>query len=224
VLNYATSSDNFLNLRSKILSLQFVNVPPANSQPPVGLIVTLHGWGANAEDVASLLPYFQLPNYQCVFPNAPFPYPYSSMGRAWYDLRVENKYQGLAESRQMLTDFLQSLESMTGVPLSRTILSGFSQGGAMTLEVGLKLPLAGLVVMSGYLHPDAIPTDKSQIPQILIMHGTRDEVVPLQAAIHARESLLSQGIAAEYREFEAGHEINLQMLELLQNFVLRTIG
>ncbi|OCQ89689.1 serine esterase [Nostoc sp. MBR 210] len=206
------------------MSLQFINVPPANSQPPVGLIVALHGWGANAEDVASLLPYFQLPNYQFVFPNAPYPHPYSAVGKAWYELRNENMYQGLTESRQLLTEFLQSLESSTGVPLSRTILCGFSQGGAMTLEVGLKLPLAGLVVMSGYLHPDAVPTEQKDIPPTLVMHGTQDEVVPLSAAVKTRETLQSLGFTVDYREFEAGHEINLQMLEALRNFVLTTIG
>ncbi|WP_442941212.1 alpha/beta hydrolase [Nostoc sp.] len=201
-----------------------MTVKRATSQPPAGLIVTLHGWGANAEDVASLLPLINLPDYEFILPNAPFPYPYSPVGRAWYDLRVENMYQGLPESRQLLIDFLESLESSTGVPLSRTILSGFSQGGAMTLDVGSKLPLAGLVVMSGYLHPDAITAGKSGIPPTLITHGRYDEVVPLQAALKARETLKSLGVALEYHEFDMGHEINPQTLEVLRNFVVNTIG
>ncbi|MEH2316372.1 alpha/beta hydrolase [Nostoc sp.] len=201
-----------------------MTVKRANFQPPAGLIVTLHGWGANAEDVASLLPLINLPDYEFVLPNAPFPYPYSPVGRAWYDLRVENMYEGLPESRQLLIDFLQSLESSTGVPLSRTILSGFSQGGAMTLDVGSKLPLAGLVVMSGYLHPDAITAGKSEIPPTLITHGRYDEVVPLQAALKARETLKSLEVALEYHEFDMGHEINPQTLEVLRNFVVNTIG
>ncbi|MEH2292439.1 MAG: alpha/beta hydrolase [Nostoc sp.] len=206
------------------MSLQAITVKRATSQPPAGLIVTLHGWGANAEDVASLLPLINLPDYEFILPNAPFPYPYSPVGRAWYDLRVENMYQGLPESRQLLIDFLESLESSTGVPLSRTILSGFSQGGAMTLDVGSKLPLAGLVVMSGYLHPDAITAGKSGIPPTLITHGRYDEVVPLQAALKARETLKSLGVALEYHEFDMGHEINPQTLEVLRNFVVNTIG
>ncbi|WP_442949142.1 alpha/beta hydrolase [Nostoc sp.] len=201
-----------------------MTVSTASSQPPAGLIVTLHGWGANAKDVASLLPLINLPDYQFILPDAPFPYPYSPVGRAWYDLRVENMYQGLAESRQMLTDFLQSLESSTGVPLSRTILSGFSQGGAMTLDVGSKLPLAGLVVMSGYLHPDALTAAKSGIPPTLITHGRYDEVVPLQAALKAGETLKSLEVAVEYHEFDMGHEINPQTLEVLRNFIVNTIS
>ncbi|MBD6618107.1 alpha/beta hydrolase [Komarekiella sp. 'clone 1'] len=204
--------------------MQFITVPPATSQPPAGLIVTLHGWGANAQDVASLLPFFNLPDYQFMFPNAPYPHPHSPVGRAWYDLRTENMYQGLAESRQLLVDWLQSLETSTGVPLSRTILSGFSQGGAMTLDVGLNLPLAGLVVMSGYLHPGAGTVTQSSIAPILITHGRYDEVVPLQAALKARETVESQGVAVEYHEFDMGHEIQPQMLEVVRNFVGNAIN
>lgn len=146
------------------------------------------------------------------------------MGKAWYDLRAENMYEGLTQSRQLLTDFLQSLESTTGVPLSRTLLSGFSQGGAMTLDIGSKLPLAGLVVMSGYLHPDAISTTQSSIPPTLILHGRNDEVVPLQAALKAQETLKTLKASVEYHEFNAGHEINPEMIELSRKFILSRIS
>jgi phospholipase/carboxylesterase len=203
-------------------TLDFINIPPKSGQPPKGLIVTLHGWGANAEDVAYLLPFLNLPDYHFLFPNAPFPYPYSSIGRSWYDLRTENMYEGLSQSRQLLTDWLQSLESITGVPLSQTILSGFSQGGAMTLDIGLQFPFAGLVSLSGYLHPGAgkLETPKASLPPILIMHGKQDTVVPLPEAVLARQTLESLGAAVEYHEFDMGHEIRPQTLELLRNFVM----
>lgn len=205
-------------------TLDFIRVSPPGGKTPDALIVTLHGWGANAQDVASLIPYVNLPDYEFLLPNAPYPYPYTDTGKAWYDLRTENMYDGLNESKQLLIDWLLSLESNTGVPLSRTILSGFSQGGAMTLDVGLSLPLAGLVVMSGYLHPAVATLNPGNFPPTLIMHGTRDEVVPLQAAIKSREMAQSLGVAVEYHEFATGHEINLQMLEVLRTFVLNTIG
>ena len=204
--------------------LDFIRVSPPAKQTPKALIVTLHGWGANAQDVASLIPYINLPDYEFLLPNAPYPYPYADTGRAWYDLRTENMYDGLAESKQLLIDWLQSLEANTGVPLSRTILSGFSQGGAMTLDVGLSLPLAGLVVMSGYPHPSVVTLNPGNFPPTLIMHGTKDEVVPLQAAIKSRDMAKSLGVAVEYHEFEMGHEINLPMLEALRTFVVKTIG
>lgn len=204
--------------------LDFIRVSPATKQTPKALIVTLHGWGANAQDVASLIPYINLPDYEFLLPNAPYPYPYAETGRAWYDLRTENMYDGLVESKQLLIDWLQSLEANTGVPLSRTILSGFSQGGAMTLDVGLSLPLAGLVVMSGYPHPSVATLNPGNFPPTLIMHGTKDEVIPLQAAIKSRDMAKSLGVAVEYHEFEMGHEINLPMLEALRTFVVKTIG
>ncbi|MDB9521821.1 alpha/beta hydrolase [Dolichospermum circinale CS-1225] len=204
--------------------LDFIRVSPPGKQTPKALIVTLHGWGANAQDVASLIPYINLPDYEFLLPNAPYPYPHADTGRAWYDLRTENMYAGLAESKQLLIDWLQSLETNTGIPLSRTILSGFSQGGAMTLDVGLSLPLAGLVVMSGYPHPSVATLNPGNFPPTLIMHGTKDEVVPLQAALKSRDMAKSLGVAVEYHEFEMGHEINLPMLEALRTFVVKTIG
>jgi phospholipase/carboxylesterase len=201
------------------MTLESITIPPKNGQTPKNLIVMLHGWGANAEDLASLAPYLDLSDCTFIFPNAPYPYPYSPTGRAWYDLRVENMYQGLKQSREILTTWIQSLEGSMGVPLSQTILSGFSQGGAMTIDVGLGLPLAGLVAMSGYLHDDIIPQNNYSTP-VLIMHGKKDKVIPLQAAVKARETLESLGISVQYQDFDIEHEINMEMLGVLRKFLL----
>ena len=97
------------------MSLKVITVPPTTGKEPVGLIVVLHGWGANAKDLASLVPVLNLPEYQFIFPEAPFPHPYTSIGRMWYDLS-NGQHQGYQESRQQQTDWLKSLESSTGVP------------------------------------------------------------------------------------------------------------
>ena len=206
--------------------LDFIDVPPNNGETKKGLIVVLHGWGANAEDVASIVPFLQLPGYHFVLPNAPFPHPHSPIGRAWYELSRDNMYEGLTESRELLIDWLQSLESSTGIPLKQTILSGFSQGGAMTLDVGLKLPFAGLISMSGYLHSDihGVETPAHNfLPPVLIMHGKQDQVVPLQAAQKARDALELQAVPLEYREFDGGHQISSQMLDVARTFVLSNL-
>lgn len=204
------------------MSLKAIALPPSEGKEPVGLIVTLHGWGANAQDLASLVPFLNLPDFQFMFPDAPFPHPYSSTGKMWYNLSSQ-EHQGYQESRQMLTQWLQSLESSTGVPLSRTILSGFSQGAAMTLDVGLGLPLAGLVALSGYLHPVSYP-ENSKFPPVLIVHGKQDSVVPLKAAVNARDNLTGLGIAVEYHEFDMAHEIRPEVLPVIRNFVLGAVS
>ena len=200
------------------MSLNVITVPPSTGKEPVGLIVTLHGWGANAQDLAPLVPFLNLPDFQFMLPDAPFPHPYTSVGKMWYDLSNQ-QHQGYQESRQMLIQWLQSLESSTGVPLSRTILSGFSQGAAMTLDVGLSLPLAGLVALSGYLHPISYP-ENSKFPPVLIVHGRQDSVVPLKAAVNARDKLTELGVSVEYHEFDMAHEIRPDVLPVIRNFVL----
>lgn len=209
------------------MALQAITVPPATGSPPKGLIVILHGWGASAQDVLSLASFLHLPDYQLVFPDAPFTHPYAAGGRMWYDFPSNFNFQSTPEfrtredlsiSRQQLTDFLKALPTSTEVPLSRTVLGGFSQGGAMTLDVGLGLPLAGLMVLSGYLHAPIAPL-KTTVPPLLMVHGTQDLVVPLAAAQQARSSLQRLGANVHYEEFEMGHEIPLIVLKKIQSFV-----
>jgi phospholipase/carboxylesterase len=195
----------------------------------------LHGWGANAQDLASVAPLLKLHDYQFLFPNAPFPQPYvRSGGWMWYSFTqaqesLQKSHQELTQSKESLTDWLKSLESSTGVPLSRTILCGFSQGGAMTLDVGLNLPLAGLVVLSGYLHPITQPSvgearrRHRAFPPVLIVHGRFDSTVPISAAQKARDTLKAMGVAVQYQEFDMAHEIRPEVLELIQNFVTNNI-
>ena len=118
------------------MSLKFISMPPTTDRKPVALIVALHGWGANARDLTSLAPAFNLPAYQFVFPDAPFPHPQVTGVKAWYDLANKDA-QGWRESGQLLRELLLSLQSSTGVPLSGTLLGGVSQGGALPREVGL---------------------------------------------------------------------------------------
>lgn len=211
------------------MSLQSITVAPRSGRSPKGLIVILHGWGANAQDVAFLCSLLELPDYQFILPDAPFPHPYGIGGKMWYDLSQYLNFQAnitqqqdLLTSRQSLTDWLKSLESTTGVPLSRTILGGFSQGGAMTLDVGLRLPLAGLMVLSGYLHGE-IPASESGYPPLLVVHGTQDAVVPLAAAHRTKAQLLSRNATLEYKEFEIGHEIAPIVLNEVQRFIQQTL-
>lgn len=205
-------------LRSKALYLDFISIPPATSEPPAGLVVILHGWGANAKDIASLVPILQLPNYLYILPNAPLPHPNVAGGRMWYDLERQD-YKGLSQSQEILTEWLKSLEQTTGISLESTILVGFSQGGAMTLDVGFTLPLAGLVCLSGYLHrtPQEL---EPPLPSVLIVHGRQDKVVPLSAANRVRDYLLGLGAPIQYKEFDMGHEVRPEVLDLLRDFIL----
>jgi phospholipase/carboxylesterase len=198
----------------------------AVDQPAKGALVVLHGWGANAEDAAYFTGMLPLAKVDRFLPEAPFKHPYSDGGRMWYSLDNVADFgtdlspqADLQTSCKLLTDWLLALPQKTGIPLDRTMLGGFSQGGAMTLEVGLGLPLAGLMVLSGYLHKPLAGLPKPKMP-ILQIHGQDDRVVPLAAARKTRDALLSLGANLTYQEFPGlGHEVSMTVLEQMQGFV-----
>ncbi|MBP0020956.1 MAG: dienelactone hydrolase family protein [Cyanobacteria bacterium SBLK] len=199
------------------MSLESRSIPPRNDQTPTRLLVMLHGWGANSDDLAGLVNLLDLPEYQFIFPNAPFPHFQIPWGRAWYALESE-KREGLTESRELLLTWLRSLPEQTQIPLDRTVLFGFSQGGAMTLDVGFELPFSGLCSFSGYFH--AIPQADTTSPPTLIVHGEFDPVVPIQAARDVKKTLTARGVSIQYREFPMAHEINDSALSALQEFIV----
>lgn len=93
----------------------------------------------------------------------------------------------------------------------------------MTLDVGLNLPLAALMVLSGYLHAPARLTESvTTSPPVLMVHGRQDTIVPLTASYQARDSLLALNIPVQYHELNMGHEIPLAVMNLMQSFIEET--
>ncbi|MBE9203018.1 alpha/beta hydrolase [Synechocystis salina LEGE 06099] len=199
--------------------LSAIAYPDRESSPSQStcLLVMLHGWGADARDLADLAPMLDLPNCQWRFVNAPFAHPQIPGGRAWYDLESQT-FEGLSQAKQGLRAYLLGLEAETGIPLARTVLGGFSQGGAMALDVGLTLPLAKIFSLSGYLHfqPEL---QLQAIAPILLIHGTEDPVVPVRMAQQAKAELEGIGAAVEYQEFPMGHAIPPMALVRLKSFL-----
>lgn len=202
------------------------NIEAISAMPSEGqtthLLVMLHGWGASYQDFVPFAKVINLTGFGYFFPNAPYDHFQVPGGKAWYAL--ENKdFTGLAESRQLLTQWLTSLEASTGVPLERTVLAGFSQGGAMTLDVGLTLPLAALCSFSGYLHYQPQAAENNTYPPTLIIHGREDSVVPVAAAIKAKDELTKIGVSVQYQEFEMAHEVRDPAIALFKQFITERV-
>ena len=204
------------------MSLQAISIPAQTGQPPIGTVILLHGWGANARDLAGLVPILNLPHYQFLCPDAPFSHPHMPEGKMWYDLEREDP-KGIEISRKNLQAWLKSITSQTGISLDRTLLCGFSQGGAMTLDIGCTQPFAGLFSMSGYLHSQP-QSPNSMFPPIAIAHGKQDPVIPISEAIDARDRLLNLGATVEYREYDMGHEICPDEIAFLRDFALKVLA
>jgi phospholipase/carboxylesterase len=206
------------------MPLQAIHRPAALSHNP-RLLIGLHGWGANKEDLAALADYLNLPGYAMAFPDAPFSHAYNPVGRMWYDfprgydfLQPHDFEQqtDLQESRQQLHAWIEQITTDLGVPLSQTVLAGFSQGGAMALDVGLPLPLAGILVLSGYLHSPGKPHQPAS--PVLMVHGRQDPTVPIRRARQAYDMLSAQGITVTYHELDMGHEIQPEVLIYIEQF------
>lgn len=199
-------------------TIEAISALPNNTQPTY-LLVVLHGWGANYQDFVPFAKVLNLPGFGYFFPNAPFDHFQVPGGKAWYALENQ-EFTGMAESRKLLLDWLNSLESSTGIPLNQTILAGFSQGGAMTLDVGLTLPLAAVASFSGYLHYEPQVKENVAYPPTLIVHGRQDPVVPLQAAVNAKDKLTKIGVDIQYHEFDMAHEVRDSAIALFKQFVI----
>ena len=204
------------------MTLDSIALPPNDNENLNRLIVILHGWGADAHDLLALASALNLQNCKYLFPNAPYPHPQVPGGRAWYGLETKD-FRGLSESRQRLLDWILGLEAQTNIPLSRTALCGFSQGGAMVLDVGLELPVAAIVSLSGFLHSQPQQLNKP-LPPIFMAHGKQDMVVPIEASVQAKATLEALGADIQYQAFEMGHEIRPSVISLLESFLAEKLS
>ena len=182
-------------------------------------LVLLHGWGADADDLRPLgdaLMQLHHAPLEVVSLQAPEPHPQGS-GRQWYGLfpaAWEAVPQAVADLRERLVKLSGGEEALT-----KTVLFGFSQGGAMALHCGCDLPLAGVMSCSGYPHPDWQPV--SNHPPVLLAHGTEDTIVPV-AAMEAIWSRL-QTDRCEKLEFNQGHTIPSELMGTFQRTLSRML-
>ncbi|MEM9534826.1 MAG: alpha/beta hydrolase [Cyanobacteria bacterium P01_A01_bin.3] len=204
------------------VSLEAIDLPPRSSAtdaPAFAQMVLIHGWGANYRDLVPVAEALGRPSVHYWFPNAPFPHPQVPGGGSWFDLEG---FEGVDDSSRLLEQWLLGLESKSGIPLEKTVLAGFSQGGAMSLRVGLGLMprLAGIVCLSGFWVGE--PADNSSdepLPPVLMVHGRRDPVVAIAYAYQARRKLEEQNVNVQFHEIDAMHEIPAEAIALTSEFL-----
>lgn len=207
---------------------------------PTASIIVLHGLGADGNDFVPIAQELRLESVgpvRFVFPHAPLR-PVTINGgmvmRAWYDLldaslvRREDE-AGLRASRLDI-EALIAQERARGIPASRIVLAGFSQGCAMTLLTGLRHTerLAGLVGMSGYLPlADTSAAERSAASMALpvfLAHGRGDAVVPLARATAARDTLQALGCVVDWHEYPMAHSVCPQEVADLNRWLLKVLA
>ena len=193
-----------------------------NSESATNRLVLLHGWGADANDllpVGKLLTEGLTDRFEIVSLSAPEPHP-SGSGRQWYPLyphEWEQVPNAVLDLERRLTNLC-----FDQIPLERTLLLGFSQGGAMALELSIRKKFAGVFALSSYPHPDWQPL--KNMPPIFLFHGNMDQVVPKEASQKTFDILRNNGIKSNLYFFDGGHEINNDLIDhckeiIKQNFL-----
>jgi len=169
------------------------------------LVVLLHGYGANGDDLIALADGWQgpLPETAFVAPNAPGTIPGMYGGLQWFPLtmRDPNEYwRGVEAARPALDRFLDAELARYRLAPDRLALVGFSQGTMLALHVGLRRAAApaGIVAYSGLLAGPEHLGDAKARPPILLIHGEADDLIPAEALHMAREPLAKAGLPVEW--------------------------
>lgn len=201
-------------------------VEQLTSKYPAWSVIWLHGLGADGNDFAPIVPELVKPGWpgiRFVFPHAPMR-PVTINGgavmRAWYDIlgmEIDKRADeaGIRESMAEL-DALINRERDRGIPLSRILLAGFSQGGAVVLAHMLrrKVPVAGVMALSTYLPlgaanaAEAAPEAKRT--PVFMAHGAFDPVVPLALAEQSRQQLQTLGFFVDFKSYPMQHNVSAE--------------
>jgi phospholipase/carboxylesterase len=204
-------------------------IMPASGGPAKQLVVLVHGYGANGQDLISLGQHWRhiLPDAAFVSPDAPEGCPGNPFGgRQWFALTMrdqEERWRGLQQAGPDLDAFLDAELERHGLTEDKLALVGFSQGTMMALHVGVRraTAMAGIVGFSGVLvAPERLAADVRSKPPILLVHGEVDDVIPVQAIHQARVALAGEGCAVEWHVRPGlPHGIDQEGLEIAGRFL-----
>ncbi len=218
---------------SDIPTLDGPSVAPASGGPPTSVVVLLHGYGSNGDDLIGLVPYWRaaLPDTLFVSPNAPQACPGSMGGYQWWpltSLSPQARAAGVRISAPALNAYIDDLLARHGLAEDRLALVGFSQGTMMALHVGPRREraIAGIVGYSGMLaDPEALAAETLTRPPVLLVHGDADQVLPVAALRQAEAALTPLGFdVATHVCRGLGHSVDEAGLTLGRDFLLQRLG
>jgi phospholipase/carboxylesterase len=204
--------------------LQIVELETGRS--PTAAVMWLHGLGADGHDFEPIVPELDLPDalaVRFVFPHAPMQAVTINGGavmRAWYDVyALEGQRRedaaGVRASQSKVEELI-AREKARGIPAARLVLAGFSQGGAIALQTGLRHGerLAGIMALSTYLPVAstlaAEASAANRAVPIFMAHGLDDPLIPIERAAMSRRQLEAAGYAIEWHEYPMAHAVCME--------------
>jgi len=212
----------------------------ATGAEPKGTVIWMHGLGADGWDFVPIVRELPLPqdlHLRFIFPHAPVRPVTINNGhemRAWYDITMNDISRvpdeaGIRESQASI-EALIAREEKRGVSADRIVLAGFSQGGAIALQAGLRHRerLAGIVALSTYLPlEDSLDREAAAANKrtpIFMAHGTQDPVIPVQLAEASKRALEQRGYDVAWQTWPMPHSVCAEEVEELGGFFIRAYG
>jgi len=204
---------------------------PANGRPATSLVVFLHGYGADGNDLIDIGRAWApvMPGTAFVSPHAPQPCADAPGGRQWFPLSLadlDRLWPGVEHAAPALNAFLDAELARLGLSQARLALVGFSQGAMLALHVGPRRDpaIAGVIGYSGYLIGPEHLADTSSRPPILLVHGDDDMTVPVLALHAAAPPLGAAGFEVEWHVRPGlGHGIDMDGMRLGAEFLSRVL-
>jgi phospholipase/carboxylesterase len=217
--------------------LQTVELETGRS--PTAAVIWLHGLGADGHDFEPIVPELDLPDAlaaRFVFPHAPMQAVTINGGavmRAWYDVyALEGQRRedaaGVRASQSKVEELI-AREEARGIPAARLVLAGFSQGGAIALQTGLRHGerLAGIMALSTYLPVAstlaAEASAANRAVPIFMAHGLDDPLIPLERAAMSRRQLEAAGYAIEWHEYPMAHAVCMEEIADVSAWLQRVL-
>jgi phospholipase/carboxylesterase len=209
---------------------------------PRSSVIWMHGLGADGNDFVPIVQELDLqgaPDIRFVFPHAPTRPVSINNGyvmRAWYDVKwgdLEGRSKqadeaGVRDSQKSIAQLVER-ECTRGIPAERIVLAGFSQGGAMALQSGLRFPrkLAGIMALSCYLPLAesfaAEASAENRETPIFMAHGSQDGVIAPEMATTSRDVLRSHGYDVEWHEYPMAHSVCLEEIAHIGTWLQRAL-
>jgi phospholipase/carboxylesterase len=208
------------------------------SPPARALVVFLHGYGADGNDLIEIGRAWQglLPQAAFVSPHAPEPCSQAPTGRQWFPLTFRDaseRWIGCNKAAPVLEHFLDAELKRRNLAPSALGLVGFSQGTMMALHVGLRRAVApfaivgysGLLALPSNADPQKLAGEIRSRPPVMLIHGDQDDLIPVQALFHAASGLATLEVPVEWHVSQGiGHGIDQDGLRLGGEFLARRLA
>ena len=213
-------------------SLKTTVINPLSKQKPKNAVILCHGYGGDGKDISVLANYWKnyLPDTIFICPDGPENCAVSPSGYQWFDLMNQTPDQILTKSlvaELKLNQLIEDVKKINNLPSNKISLGGFSQGCMISLQTGIKrkdkinsiIGYSGKIINVSHLEDNLLSR-----PEIILMHGDKDEIVPVSSLLEAKEFFTRNNYQIQSKIFKnCEHRIPQEGLSLGLDFIKKNL-